>query len=117
MQPQVHQPELGVLEIKVVVQAAPLAEVQVEPVGLGVMADLIREARFEDGKDANQPLVDPIAFGEPTGEVLLALDTRLEVAQRPAAALGERGRGCAHAVRQAADEAGEVLQPHSGATE
>ena len=113
LQPQVHAPKLAVLEIKTVMQAAALAEVQMEPGGLGVMADLIREARLEDREDADQAVVDPVAFGEPAGAVLLAPDARLEVAQRTAATLGESGRGRAHAVGQAADEAGEVLQSHA----
>jgi hypothetical protein len=77
-----------------------------------VLAQLIRQTRFEDAEDAHQSLVDLVALGQMPGEFLLRVRTRFEVAQQPAPGGGEgRGRGT-DAIGQPADKAGELFHLH-----
>jgi hypothetical protein len=56
---------------------------------------------------------ETVAFGQPAREVLLPLQARLKAAQRPPARCGKGGRSSTRAIGQAADESGEILQPHA----
>jgi hypothetical protein len=117
LQADVHESEIVVLKIEIVMQATSLPEVKIEPVFGGVMTHGISETGFEDRVDTDQSLVDLVTCSEPAGEILFACDTRLQVPQRPAAPGGETSRGRAHAVSQSADEAREILQAHSSRAE
>ena len=117
LQPQVHEAPLRVLEVKVVMQAAPFAQVQAGGVRDRVLAQLISQARFEDAEDAHQPVVDLVARGQVAGEFLLGVGARFQITQRPALGGRERGGRRTNSLGKPADEAGELPHLHARFTE
>lgn len=117
LQPQVHEPELRVLKIKIVVEAFAGLELEMELVRRVVAAHEVGQARLHAVEDADEPVGDVVALGERTGERVFALGRGVEIAHRPAALPGEGVGGIAHAVAQRSGVGAEVLQQDARRTE
>jgi hypothetical protein len=89
----VHEAELGVDEVEVVMEAPALSAVDVDGLGPVVLSDLEAHAGLDGGDDADDPLFDPVALGDRLGQVVLALGVvaRLDVVERDDGATGRFG--------------------------
>ena len=112
-----HEPEFGVLEIEIMVEAAPLPKVQVQLVRRGVVPHRVSQAGLEDAEHPDEALLDVVTLCQPAGKVFLALKAGLQIAQRSATPRSERRRGGAHPVGETTRELSEVLQTHTGRAE
>src|SRR6266540_2798423 len=63
LDPDVHEPELVIDQIQVVVQAPALTAEHLDPSALIAFADLERHARLDRTDQTNDPCGDPFAFG------------------------------------------------------
>ena len=112
LQPQVHQPELGVLKIEIVVQALARFQLEVELMRGVIAADEIGQARFHAIEDPDQTLGDAVTRGELTRQGVLPLGRRVQIAHRPPTAPGKSVRGIPHAVAQRRSVPTEVFEQH-----
>jgi hypothetical protein len=69
----VHEPELGVDQIQVVVQALAFPPEQFEVAGLVALVDLEAEARLHRADETDDPFADAVALGDALGEVVFML--------------------------------------------
>ena len=69
----VHEAELGVDQVHVVVQALALAPGHLDAVGLVALADLEAHAGLHRADEAHDPLGDPVLLGDGLGQVVLHL--------------------------------------------
>ena len=113
LQPQVHQPELGVLEVEVVMETFSGFKFELEPMRFAVAADEVGQAWLHAVEHADEPFANPVAFGKLAGQRLLALGGRVKVTHRSASAFGEGMRGIAHAVAEAGGVRAKVLQQNA----
>jgi hypothetical protein len=60
----VHEAELGVDLIEVVVHALALTAASYEAMSVGIGLDVERPGRLHDGDHTDQPLGDPITIGD-----------------------------------------------------
>src|SRR5688572_1298490 len=68
---QVHETELGMLEIEVVMQALAWPQFEVELVRRAVAPNEVGQARIDDVEEPNQTFAHAVAFGERAGEFFL----------------------------------------------
>ena len=73
LDPNVHEPELVVDQIQVVVQALPLPAEQLQLAALVPLADLEAEARLHRADQTDDPLGDPVALGDRLGQLVFVL--------------------------------------------
>ena len=98
LQAEVHEPELAVLQIEVVVQAllSPSAELQHSPLGIAV--NFVGEAGFHGTEDTNQAFLDAVAFCNLASQAFLGDASRVEVAQWPIRGFGQSLSGGANLI-------------------
>ena len=72
LQTQVHEAELGMLEIEIKMAALARLNLYFKVFGLGVSDDLKGHARFDAIENGNEPLSDLIPAGDFSGQILLA---------------------------------------------
>jgi len=95
---QVHEPELGVLIIKVVMQALARPQLEMKPVRGVVAVDEVSQARRDDIEEPDKPLAHAVARRDGAGQFFFAERGGVQVTHRSALAGGEGVRGSADAV-------------------
>ena len=79
-----HEAEHRMNMVVIQKQALAMTRYQLQTFAVMVAHDLIRQAGFDRGKNADQPLLDAVGPGDLAGDVLLAGRTRSQIADRPA---------------------------------
>ena len=73
LDPHVHEPELGIDQVEVVMEALAFPAGQLETTGVVTLADLEAEAGLDRADQTDDPLGDPVGFGDRLGQVVLVL--------------------------------------------
>ena len=73
LDPHVHEPELGIDQIEVVMEALALPAGQLETTSAVALADLEAEARLDRADQTDDPLGDPVGFGDRLRQLVLVL--------------------------------------------
>ena len=71
LDPHVHEPELGIDQVEVVMEALAFPAGQLETTGVVTLADLEAEAGLDRADQTDDPLVDPVPLGDRLGELVL----------------------------------------------
>jgi hypothetical protein len=108
----VHEAGHRVDLVMIQMQALAVTWDQLQAFGLGVAHDLIPQAGFDSGEDADQSLLDAVRPGDFAGDLFLVGGARSQIADRPRRVFGQ----CLRCVPQLPGErfamAGKVLQQH-----
>ena len=117
LQPQMHEAELRMLEIEVVVQAFLGSPAEFQATTRGVPANLVGEAGLDGAEHADQALLDPVLASDAPGKLLLGGFGTVQIEQGPAPRLGHLFAGCTHRFRNVLGVGYEVLQQHADVIE
>jgi hypothetical protein len=79
-----HEAEHRVSLMVLQVPASAVARQRLQAPGGRIAHDLARQARFDRGENADQPLFDAVCTSDLAGDLLLACRTRRQVAVRRA---------------------------------
>ena len=114
----VHEAEVGVDEVEVVVQALALPACRLDAPGLHALAHLERHAGLDRADEAHDALGDPVTFGDRASELLLLLDAVaglhvIEGDDRPSRLGGQAPGVVGDPLRRRLGIGGEVLQRHA----
>ena len=72
LQPNVHESQLRVEEVKVMVQTLGIPQTKLQAFFVSVLIDVVRPARFDAVQHANQPAFDAVLFGNLSGPFFFA---------------------------------------------
>jgi hypothetical protein len=114
----VHEPELGVKQIQVVVQALPLPAVHLDGLGLEALADLETHTPLHRADNTDDPLGYPVLLRDGLGQLILALAVVvgldvIERDDRTAGCLGQPPGVVRDPRRGRLGIRGDVLQRHT----
>ena len=82
LHPQMHEPELGMLEIEVVMETFAGPQLEVKPMRGVVTPHKVGQAWFDNVEKADQPFAHLVALSQRARKLLLAQRRRVQIAHR-----------------------------------